>query len=485
MPEPNWSEALPADVLRSIFSFCLDDRPSWSVLPLRNGSTDPRIIFLHVCSFWRAVALGAAELWSSVIINLDSMPSDIPISHEVLSRTNGALLKVIVRMSRFQNQAPLQPSVGEFLDKIVVPFAQSLKALELFVPFPFVKSIITLLHTGNIQFPALEALSLRQASAGAIVSHTFGGAVTGVANPRDRLPCLKTVEFDVRCSISLLADWASFPALTVPWSQLTTFVFLQTMPVRTFGDILSLCPGLKSCGVRLGRLGDPPSWFPQLLLPHLERLHLRFSRLAEFDLFLKTCLQLPSIRDLALKESDAGVAWTPILSDFLIDQCGSSLESLFVSSTNRHHPIDANTVGFERFVQKHASTLRELYIPTFCWSHPINVDILRQLISRELCPHLEKLSLDVSYWPAAGQDRLKMIVDAIKEAEHMKRGTLNKLYMFFHHWRQTSKMEPLILDSIKEVSYIPTKIYFRIFHSMIIASTELVTLERNWFGYCV
>ena len=251
------------------------------------------------------------------------------------------------------------------------------------------------------------------------------------------------------------------------------------MPVRTFGNILSLCPGLKSCGVHLERLGNPP-WFPQLTLPHLEQLHLRFYHHAQFDLFLTTCFQLPSIRDLALKGPGAGVDWTLILSDFLIDQCGSSLESIFVSGTQRRH-FDANTVGFERFVQKHASTLRELYIPTCCWYQPINAGILRQLVSRELCPHLEKLSLDAYYWPAIGKDRLRIIVDAIKEAEYMKRGTLNKLYMYFYHWRQTEQVEPLILDIIKEVSYTPTEIYFHIFDT--VAVNDLVMLERNWFGY--
>jgi hypothetical protein len=42
----------------------------------------------------------------------------------------------------------------------------------------------------------------------------------------------------------------------------------------------------------------------------------------------------PAFRFPLFKESNAGVGWAPILADFLIDQYGSSLESLFVSSAN-------------------------------------------------------------------------------------------------------------------------------------------------------
>jgi hypothetical protein len=108
------------------------------------------------------------------------------------------------------------------------------------------------------------------------------------------------------------------------------------------------------------------------------------------------------------------------------------------------------------------------------------VDILRQLISRELCPHLERLSLD-AYYRDQGE-RLRTIIDAIKEAENMKRGTLNELDMFFG--LRINSMEPIILAYIKEVSCIPTKINVHNFHSIVRGrGHDFVTLERNWFGY--
>ncbi|KIL59302.1 hypothetical protein M378DRAFT_131634 [Amanita muscaria Koide BX008] len=473
MIQSQWGADLPFDILSSIFLLCLDNSNHQFVVPHSFSlSDDPRTSFSRVCSRWRSAVLETPFLWNDIVLQLD-FPNIIDLGQHVLSRAPGASLHLGARMSQFQNRAPTRPSLEHFINMIIIPRAHSLKTLELFVPFPFVKAVLALPY--RVQFPTLEALSLRQASIGTIMSSSSDIGIAG------SIPNMKTLELDLRWSNPLLEGSIGFPLDIIPWSQLTTFVNLNAMPAKKFVDILSFCPMLKSCGIRLERLREPP-WFPQVTALALERLHIRFSYSVWIDRFLLWSLSLPSIRDLALKEAEVGLAWTDTISNFLTNQCGSQLESLYVASVRMCHAF-VGPDGFFNFLVKHARTLKELYIPLFSGLHPLGLAALRWLLSGNLSPHLERLSLQAFYWPTS-LDHLSTIVIGLRETIEYRRGVLRELHMFFYYDRQADHIERAVNATMQEFSKANIKIYIDVFNSNQIQG-NLAVLEKNWFGYYV
>ncbi|KIL59309.1 hypothetical protein M378DRAFT_85285 [Amanita muscaria Koide BX008] len=467
-----WGAELPFDILGSIFLLCIDNR-QFIVPQSFSGSrvpVDPRIVLSCVCSYWRSVALRTSALWRDILLELDS-PQVIFVANQVLPRAQGRPLRLAARRSRFQNRAPPNPSPEDFINTIIVPYAQHLKALELFVPFPLIKPILALIH--KVRFPALEVLSLRQASVGTITSFS----VDTTSPPIN----VKTLELDVRWSKPLLENSVGLPLGMAPWSQLTTFVNLNAMPIRTFAGILSLCPLLESCAVYLEFFNGPP-WFPQITAAFLERLHIRFTHTTWWDQFLKESFSLPSIRDLALKVDKEGLGWTSELNDFLCNQCGSQLERLYVASRENRYVFDTGLRNFESFLQKHAFSLRQLYLPMFTQTIIFDVESIRRLVSRELCPCLERLWLENLNWPPS-LDRLSAVAEGVKDSMNSTRGALRELHVIcYYHHLVNRPVEKAMNAMIQEFS--STGIKFRVSH-FDYKNFNLATQEKDWFGYLV
>ncbi|KAG6828162.1 hypothetical protein H0H92_008973 [Tricholoma furcatifolium] len=86
---------LPAELLCKIFSICLS--PAFSPTPIsRLGGPSTALVLSHVCTFWRAVALGFPWLWNRVTLDFgDSFKLSMGISPE--ARRSRARARALVR----------------------------------------------------------------------------------------------------------------------------------------------------------------------------------------------------------------------------------------------------------------------------------------------------------------------------------------------------------------------------------------------------
>ncbi|KAM6495421.1 hypothetical protein JOM56_008127 [Amanita muscaria] len=466
--ERNPHLSLPIEILRPIFFFTLHRDWKFFVPWSLNPRQDPRSSILHVCSSWRNAALATPELWNEIVIQLDPQPPQpgiIPIANQILLRSSGTPLDLTVRMCQFQNRAPVDLSADEFIDKIVIPFAKTIRKLRLFVPFPFVKALMTM--PCYVVFPLLEVLSLRQASVGTMHPSDLSPPPTLL------LPKLRVFELGLTLP-KLPPSPIEIPVNFVLWSDVTTFINCIPISMETCMAILSLCPALKSCAFILKPFTQWV-WPFRVRLSELERLHIRFCEPDGYSLFLNHCLELPSIRDLALKETNEGLGWTRSLSRFLANSCGSQLEEVFVASP-LYDKLYFSYVGIEEFLQKHSSSLKRLYIPLYP-SH-LNDNIVRQLVSRALCPRLEELSLEAILWRTR-QTRMQAIVNGVSDAEKEHRAPIKTLYLFFYSIRRMKSAERELRRMTGE--WKDLQCFCRPGYEWI--PVDPLELELEWFGF--
>ncbi|PFH50523.1 hypothetical protein AMATHDRAFT_3908 [Amanita thiersii Skay4041] len=448
---------LPNELLGIIFCFSMEDQKL--EIPHDLGQ-DWRMGLLRVCSSWRHAALATSDLWSDIVIDLEAQPTRIlALANKILSRAHGASLSITARMNGFQNRAPKNPSFDEFVSRIILPFASSIRALKLFVTFPFIKSFLSLPSTMDINFPNLELLSIRQASYGIITESSLKFNIQKLSLPR-----IKVLELNLHTP--RLPKITETPLDFVHWSQITTLVMQRPISVELCYDILCTSPMLESFSVYMEQIPNRASLeaLPRLTLSSLSRLHIRFTY-PDFHLSFLSRFTFPSIRDLALKEEKIGFGWTVFLSNFLLNQCGPYLEHLFIAGSSDFRPHYTYD-GFEEVIFKYSSTLRRLHMPLYPGDLPHHFIV--SLVSRELCPQLESLSLEYCSYHGAN-NRMRAIMNNIGTKG---REAVKDLYLPF----------PYPID-LYHLSYLKSHLRTFGFNPLDGYSYNPAAMEKWWFGY--
>ncbi|KAF8632854.1 hypothetical protein AX17_004702 [Amanita inopinata Kibby_2008] len=459
---------LPHEILETIFYYTVHNHP----LTLPQGlAQDPRMYLLRVCSYWRTAALGTPTLWNDVIINLDSrLLQVVNIADEILKRSLGApCVCITARVNHFHRLAPLDLSADEFVNRLILPYAPSLKKLSLCVHFPFIKRLLSQPQT--ITFPNLRSLLFRQASPGTLMNGIQQLAFRNLWMPR-----LEAVELDLNMAHSSKLD--QVPLQFVQSARITTLVTCPTISTKSCYDLLSSFPELESCGIHLWDIDEVVlATLPKLEMLHLKRLHIRFSSsstsgyIAFLSLFI-----LPAIRDLALKRSRYGLDWHPFLSEFIMERCGPFIENLYIAnSPDRVWGFwGFSDAVFQSFIDKYSRTLRRLFI--HCLPLCLPYDFVRKAVSREKCPELESLFINEHCLQEWGQwnGRVEAILDGIKDAEDAGRQPLRELYFYD---------APLVLrecSPTRLLDTVPNQVRVHVLWE----TRTLSEIERKWFGYC-
>ncbi|KAM6492614.1 hypothetical protein JOM56_012338 [Amanita muscaria] len=454
---------LPVELLQTIFSSTIDS--SRFTIP-EGFAGDQRVRITHVCSYWRAVALQTPQLWDDIVIDIDSRRDVFSIAATVLSRTSSSPKAITVMCKAYQHRAPKEPTARQFLDQLVLPFSNSIKKLRLVVPFPY---ITALLSSHTIEFPILESLSISPASYGIL---TEPHLTPLGASSKLKLPRLTAVEISVPIRRTEIAD--AF-LNTVQSSRLTTLAITSPLPVDVCFHILSDCTHLKACGIYLDRIENRQTQLnpkPIIVLPHLERFHIRYSSKTGFQTFLAHFV-LPSIKDLALKSRIDGFGWTRRMSEILLKRCGPSLEHLYIASSAFCHNR-FSLEGLDEVLDKYALTLQRLYIPLTVTFEPSRLDSseVRRLVSRDWCPNLRSLSLE---YCSSMSERMAAVMDGVLEAEAHGRRPVEELLLNvgYPEWGKSRTVSALGRKfKTFDVNCYQTFVTF-----------DSKALEQEWFGY--
>ncbi|KAF8631488.1 hypothetical protein AX15_002375 [Amanita polypyramis BW_CC] len=453
-------ERLPPEILQSIFCDAVSVESHRVVLP-HGLEDDPRTCLMRICSRWRAVALLTPELWNEVIIELGLQPSHaLALASTVLSRARGLPVAVTARLPfhYYQPQGLVKPSAEELIKQIILPYAPSLKKLELVVPSTFVKVLLS--QTDEIKLPVLESLSIQQVS--------FGVLEDPVIPVKLRMPSLKVIESGFPVANARLLDF--FNSM-IQSSQLTTFIIkVEPLPADVCYHILAVCPSLKVCSVPLDVIYADTrialSTFTKLVMPYLEHFHVRFLKPEHSEAFLDL-FRFPSIRDLAIKHAgDYVLGWTTPLTNFLLIQCGPSLEHLFIGAGSSS-TAEMNTHELELVLNKYAVSLKRLFLPSFpAWVQPT---LVQRLISRDLCVNLESLSFhfegDADRWT-------ETIAAAVKEAEAKGGKPVKELYVTIIYPGSLHTKSATLEGKFEKF----------VFHHASFSYNPVKT-EKEWFGY--
>ncbi|PFH50513.1 hypothetical protein AMATHDRAFT_40808 [Amanita thiersii Skay4041] len=458
--DPNNHIYLPPELLRAIFSFVTKNK-----LELLDSDfmEDDRIRLSHVCSYWRFVLLGMKELWNNVVLDLNAHPMILPIAGQLLLRADGASLDITAQMKW---NAVSGPPTDEFINNIIIPYATSTQSLRLHLHFPYIKALLTLPFA--LSFPILESLCLRQSSFN-VISQTDVPIVSNLSFPRLQ-------KFEPSINLHHQITLLDVPQLNnIQWVQLTTFMTKRRITAKTTYDILAACTCLKSFLACLDAIDSDEhqrlSTLHRLDLPHLEHLHIRFFASQRFSSFF-SLFNLPSIRCLALSEnSGRGLDWSRRLNDFLLHQCGSSLEDVFIVNNK----FDNEAAAYQFFLHKHTHTLRRLSLWHF---PPTEGRIIQRVISGEICPQLEALSLHAC-------DNYSMYFDSILEAIKGKRPSLRDLHLhisglFSHRNEHTHAWVDSKLDEIRSCGW---RVFVPRVYDNLRCAYRSQTSESDWFGY--
>jgi F-box-like len=420
--KPRSRAHLPVELLQSIFSYAVAD--SQFVLPegLRG---DQRMRLLQVCSYWRAVAFQTPRLWDDVVINLN--PRTLPIAAAISSRIPNTPRTIAVKALEWNigsSGIVAMPSAEEFIEQLVLPFAASIKRLVLSLHPEYITSLLSPSQT--IELPILESLSI---CPGLPSITLFNSMLTLRTSSRLRVPFLSTMEVGLE---SPLFEGVDALTKVVETLHLTTFVVGLPVSVSLARHFLSHCAALRSCGISLDRIDATELAFPAITMPHPEIFHIRFSSICHFDEIF-SCFDLPSIRDLALKNMNEGISVTKVLTNAIISRCGPDLEQLLIASgAFNHSPYSLET--FDVVLQKYNLTLIRLHFPIQPIHRTIalhivgrSMDLLvRQLVSRKWCPKLELLSFG---YTREATLRMGTLLDAAREAEEEGEKTLKGLHL--------------------------------------------------------
>ncbi|GLB34486.1 hypothetical protein LshimejAT787_0200510 [Lyophyllum shimeji] len=220
---PSPISRIPPEILSVIFYYALPD-PPWDFINEAWNSLDPTrapSVLAEVCSSWRAVSLAQSELWSHILINLQTL-STVNMAPPTLSRLDlflqrsGSHPLFIHYADRY---APLPEATDLFL--LLLSHSRRWREVTFYVEFPCLQLMDRI--RGNV--PLLRALDIS----------AYGANTFPVFRAFEEAPQLK----------NLLLDVGNPYNLSLPWSQLTSLACGLNVPAMLPG-----LPALLECVIR-------------------------------------------------------------------------------------------------------------------------------------------------------------------------------------------------------------------------------------------
>ncbi|KAJ7280368.1 hypothetical protein C8J57DRAFT_1220843 [Mycena rebaudengoi] len=289
---------LPPKLLSHIFVLCAEDDPDY--IPAVDHMP---LLPLQVCHAWRSLALATPALWVRLAHSILE-PKDITIIDAWLSRSGACPLELDIFVGS-QNIEPADP------EQLFKKHSHHLQTVRIAAP----QTLIPLLLDGA---PLLHDLTLWKWP----YSSRILDAASGPRLTMRSLPSLR----------QLSGPHSTLYNLDIPWHQLTHLNIGHSDDkgsAHSNLQILSRCPGLRSCnlGLEYPYSVSLVAAQPPLLLPYLETLAVD-GRTGDLDQFFSS-LVLPQLRNLTC---GAGTPNPTIAGEFL-KRSACPLETLHLCAT--------------------------------------------------------------------------------------------------------------------------------------------------------
>ncbi|EDR15504.1 uncharacterized protein LACBIDRAFT_321380 [Laccaria bicolor S238N-H82] len=470
---------LPLDVLEEIFVHCLPKGRN-AVM----SAQEAPILLGRICSAWRSIALSTPRLWSSLHIPTPTQitetgqdPAQLDptfiakverrceAAREWISRSGESPISISVCTPRHSYPYDLQPSnMNTFEIAITQILASSHRWKN--VDFRATEDSFTRLQQlTEDDVPLLESLVI----ASGPLTHAWDPLASDFGGRWTECSGLLSARKLWKLSLSYLRE--DLLSLPVRWSQLTHLnldldIFGGTSRGLRYSDVIKVltrCPLLVSCGLRLGGTSfdvvlQPDHEVPLaeyiLSLPLLENLHLNLSGRRD-ECHLKH-LDLPRLCHLEIKFPKTSNISRPSWVDFL-SRNGGSVKHL---SIDIHSLTRDELFGFLESVP----LLIHLHISDHSSSLSVVDDevIDRLTPSGEnsdcLCPMLEEFECNGNHCASFSEAQLLSLVQ--KRSESEKVGVLKRVDATFD--RREPKNFDEFLDSL--------------------TGTGLKVSRRNWTG---
>ncbi|KAF9263036.1 hypothetical protein L218DRAFT_1077445 [Marasmius fiardii PR-910] len=309
---------LPNEVLAMIFTTCVDKEGLRTRKPLKPMSRSTEFpstfdtkkspwILGQVCRRWRYLVLSLAELWTTIDINWEGLPTEIsdPFIERRLSltlqRSHDEPLHVSWGQQSCRDRTFLSMVASRSLRWKSATIRAGLKGLRLLTPYSGAFPILSTLY---LDFAEENWLGLDKNDP---VFHIFRDA-----------PSLRNV--------TLTGDWTVTPRLSsqIPWNQVKRFA-VEPDYLETWRDFQILLPYLTNVEeMTLKRFGFDGFRDTPLLMERLHTLDLRTADTLSIDQLLGS-LTLPSLHKLVVSSA---LTATPSILAFLgrsacqLEECG-------------------------------------------------------------------------------------------------------------------------------------------------------------------
>ncbi|KAJ7629360.1 hypothetical protein DFH06DRAFT_944937, partial [Mycena polygramma] len=270
---------VPPELMEKIFSFCLPEDSGDPIVP--DPAAAP-LLLLNVCRKWRAIALSAPRLWSSIRVNLRSQhfENSLPLLECWLDRARSRPLSVAVVYMNYEEN----PSPDLFIQSLMRS-SEHWQDVRLELPFKDLKRLNGIEGIeGNV--PLLRKLFIGPTDP--YFAGTQGMRTTPIT------------AFSVAPLLREVHLVTGFPfALELPWAQLTNQA--TSLSVCECVEILEASPALVECTLSLRQSFDTAT---ATRIPPLEHLQVLILRNSGFHADLLHCLTLPVLQVLQLHVGD-------------------------------------------------------------------------------------------------------------------------------------------------------------------------------------
>ncbi|KAJ6538828.1 hypothetical protein DFH09DRAFT_1176345, partial [Mycena vulgaris] len=403
---------IPLDLLQEIFMACLPAHRN-CVMSARESP----VLLGRICSSWRAISLSTPRLWARLHIVEPARPFPVTLAFEEKLTQRLETTKTWLGRS---GQCPLSISLaggvpdegGRNFLRALLPFAHRWQHIQVnLLPF----ALETLTHLAVADVPMLESVTLYQNS----------DMVTGGNFEWGRLGLLRAPRIS---SFGITGSNYVFSDLPLRWHQLTTLSMLRSLPVtfwhpgfqatitsETALQIISRCPELRSCGLRVDD-ATTEMQAPRAIVEH-PFLHTfkicSASATSTFELLFGR-LSLPNLQDFAFRVNRHSLPIIPANGPHTATANAIPALASFLAASTRLTSLELDNDPFSKqslvqILRSFPPTIQRLRIHDIVFTNggwgerppeepsPLDDDVLALLIpspaGTAFCPALEELYL--------------------------------------------------------------------------------------------
>ncbi|KAF8071443.1 hypothetical protein FPV67DRAFT_1778698 [Lyophyllum atratum] len=271
---------LPGEVLSNIFSHRADEE----IVPPKKPSL---LHIIQVCQSWRRAGLGDANLWNSLVIDVEDV-FDWSLAVQRLpslwfSRAKDLPLRFAIKGP---DNDTIEPRSVALLESLT-PFLSRL--IELRVVASRVEHLAAFLCLSRDKLSSLKTLS--------VICKEGSIPLTLSIELFSSMPGLRTVALDLN-SIQI---WRS-PYFMFPWNQITSLDIVQVLQSKAWYSIFCQCTNLEVGSFTIDSIGEPLTTNSQTLITFQSLTTLVIDLWSEdgSDIGNLQSLRFPALRDLSL-----------------------------------------------------------------------------------------------------------------------------------------------------------------------------------------